>query len=58
MWFHLLFKGRKTYLTELTVQGKSGSSDYADNFCFGSAVDDVVGAQKIEQSFPSCQVRK
>ena len=40
----------------MTVQGKKGSRDYADNFCFGSIVDDIGGVNKIEQNFENCQV--
>lgn len=52
------FLGRKTYLTKLTVQGKSNSSDFADNVCVGSTVDGVVGVQYINQTFRTCLVRK
>ncbi len=52
---HLLI-GREVYLTKLTVQGKTDSQDYADNFCFASTVDGG-GVQEIIQDFSTCLVR-
>ncbi|KAL9959813.1 hypothetical protein ACROYT_G033169 [Oculina patagonica] len=47
--------GREVFLTKLTVQGKKGSKDYADNFCFASSVDGG-GVQEIIRTFSTCLI--
>lgn len=51
-----MIKGRETYLTEVTIQGKKGSMDYAENYCFGSTVGGGR-VQEIIQDESTCLVR-